>query len=374
MALGLVPVQSSDSWPWYYLFLLGLFGAAFTAVGVSLVFGRSGLILDRRKKLIIQWQGLMVPMKRKEQLLDEVKRIVVEHDSGDSDSGVTYPVKLEGDCLKTVYIFAPSDYQEARRAAEELARFLSRPVEDSSTGVKIVREPDKLDESLREKIRRTKEDTFHLPAPPFPMKTRVQETTEGLILEIPGPGITISHWLYLGVIFAFVGFVLYILLGFLRLPSPPFLRALFGGFLLVFFILGPLLGVLWHLRREAGRMTVVTVNPAILRVEERSRRKSCITEIPADELEELELPTGKNTRESIRMAGKLPQYALPESGIPRFPDGRPMPKIVVSLMKLAKSPGIIARSDRASAQFGSGLPEDELKYLHALIKKTLTQG
>jgi hypothetical protein len=51
-----------------------------------------------------------------------------------------------------------------------------------------------------------------------------------------------------------------------------------------------------------------------------------------------------------------------------------MPKILVSLMKLAKSPGIIARSDTASPQFGSGLPEDELKYLHALIKKTLTRG
>jgi hypothetical protein len=40
-------------------------------------------------------------------------------------------------------------------------------------------------------------------------------------------------------------------------------------------------------------------------------------------------------------------------------------------MKLAKSAGIIARSDAAWVQFGCGLPEDELKYLHALTKKIL---
>jgi hypothetical protein len=36
------------------------------------------------------------------------------------------------------------------------------------------------------------------------------------------------------------------------------------------------------------------------------------------------------------------------------------------------SHGIIARSDAASIQLGSGLPEEELRYLHALIKKVLT--
>ena len=368
--LGLVPVGNSDSLPWFFF---PLFGGVFVAVGVFLVFGRSGLILDRRQKRIIQWRGLLVPMERKEQLLDEVKKIVVEHDSGDSDSGVSYPVKLEGDRLNTVRIFAPSDYQEARLAAEELARFLSRPVEDFSAGLRIVRDPDKLDESLRERIRRTKEDTGYQPVPPLPMKTQVQETTEGLILEIPGPGITIVHWIQMGMVFVFVGFALYFFLGFWRLPSPPFVRALFGGFLLVFLILGPLLGVLWHVRREARKLTVVTVSRAFLRVEERSGRKSRITEIPADELEELVLPTGKDVTGSLRIADKFSIHDLPESGVPRLPDGRPMPKILVTLMKLAKSPGMTARSDTTSVQLGSGLPEDELKYLHALIKKILTR-
>jgi len=41
-------------------------------------------------------------------------------------------------------------------------------------------------------------------------------------------------------------------------------------------------------------------------------------------------------------------------------------------MRMVPSQGITARSDRAAVTFGKGLPEDERAYLHALIRKTLT--
>jgi hypothetical protein len=50
-----------------------------------------------------------------------------------------------------------------------------------------------------------------------------------------------------------------------------------------------------------------------------------------------------------------------------------MARILVSLMRFARPPGIIARSDTASVPFGAGLPEEELKYLHALIQKVLSR-
>ena len=367
---GLVPVENSDSLPWYFFIL---FGGVFTAVGAFLVFGRSGLILDRRIKTVLRWKGLLIPMKREEQPLDRVGRVVILQDSGDSDSGPSYPVRLEGDRLKTVNIFSPSDYQEARRVAEALARFLSRPVEDFSSGVKVVREPDRLDESLRERILRTKEDTSHLPPAPFPMRMKITETAEGLILDIPGQGITGSHWVQTGIVLIFVGFVIYFFSGFLRLPAPSFIRYLFGGFLLIFFILVPLLAALRYMHREAKHSTRVTVTPAFLRVEERAGRRSKTMEIPADELEELDLSTGKDRQNSTRTQDRFPKLNLPETGVPRLPDGRPMPRILVSLMRLAKSPGIIARSDTASVPFGTGLSEEELKYLHALIQKVLSR-
>ncbi len=367
--LGLIPVENADALPWYFLLP---FGAIFAVVGAGLVFGRSGIILDRRRKLIIRWRGLMIPMKQEEQYLDHVKQVSIHKDTGDSDSGDSYPVRLEGDNMKAVDIISPMNYPEARRAAEELAKFLSRPMADFSTGTKIVRDPDKLDESLRERAKRLKEDTSHLPNPPWNMRTRIQETADGLILEIPGPGITRSHWIQFSLVLAFIGFVFYFFMGFFKLPGPALIRYFFLGFFLIFFILGPLWTFLRHLHREARRSTLITVTPALLRVEERAGGKSTVTEIPADALEELDLPPSQGRGGSISWPNRLPQYDLPETGIARLPDGRPMPRILFSLMKLVKSPGITARSDTAGVQFGAGLPEEELHYLHALMKKTLT--
>jgi len=177
----------------------------------------------------------------------------------------------------------------------------------------------------------------------------------------------------MGFVVALVGFWGGFCYWVLKFPAPPIIRYLVGGFLLIFFILGPILTALRYLRRDARSSTRITVTPVLLRVEELAGRKSQTTEIPADELEELDLPTIKEIQSSIRMPDKFPKLDLPESGIPRLPDGRPIPKILVSLMRLFKSPGIIARSDSASVQFGSGLPEEELRYLHALVKKVLTR-
>lgn len=60
------------------------------------------------------------------------------------------------------------------------------------------------------------------------------------------------------------------------------------------------------------------------------------------------------------------------TGTPRLPDGRPVPKALLSLMRLVPSQGITARSDRAALNLGRGLPDDELAYLYALIRKILT--
>ena len=41
-------------------------------------------------------------------------------------------------------------------------------------------------------------------------------------------------------------------------------------------------------------------------------------------------------------------------------------------MRFVSSQGITARSDRVTVAFGRGLPDDELTYLHALVRKILT--
>lgn len=367
--LGVIPMQNSEAVPWIVILL---FGGVFTAVGAALVFGRSGMIIDRRGGVIVRWHGLMVPMKRTEHSLADFRRVALSKDSGDSDSPETYPVKIEGDNVKPVAVCSPVDFQEARRTAKEVAAFLSLPLADSSSGVRILRDPDRLDESLLDRVRRTKEDTSNLPAPPFEMETIVREAEDGLILEIPVRQSGFSRVMHLIAVAFFVGFGLYFFFPFLRLPAPPAVRTLIIGIFLVVFILGPLWSVVDNLVLAARKRTVVTVTPAFLRVQERAGRKLKLTEIPSDELQELELPTMKDMVDTMEMPSGVPRREMPDTGVPRLPDGRPVPRALLWLMKRTGSPGITACGDNASVRFGSGLPEDELKYLHALIKKFLT--
>jgi hypothetical protein len=54
-----------------------------------------------------------------------------------------------------------------------------------------------------------------------------------------------------------------------------------------------------------------------------------------------------------------------------MPDGRPVPKFLISALRRAGSPGITARSDKYTVTFGTGLPDDEVAYLYGLIRKII---
>jgi hypothetical protein len=124
---------------------------------------------------------------------------------------------------------------------------------------------------------------------------------------------------------------------------------------------------------QSGQRTVVTVNGAVLRVEQRGGGKTAVQEIPVDELEDLVLPTTRSIIEETELPGYR-QHPVPgDTGTPRMPDGRPVPKSLLALIRLAGSPGITARSDKTTLSFGQGLPEAELVYLYSLIRKTITE-
>jgi hypothetical protein len=107
-------------------------------------------------------------------------------------------------------------------------------------------------------------------------------------------------------------------------------------------------------------------------VEEGFGRKGRAIEIPADELEELEYADRRAMLKALDTSGMKKLKDFGDTGTPRLPDGRPVPKMVLRLARLVPSHGITARSDRAVVTFGKGLPDDELAYLHFLVRKILT--
>jgi len=353
------------------LMAAGLFGAVFTGVGGVLIFGRSGLIIDRGRNQVVQWQGLVIPLKRIVHRLDRFVAVRLERDR--QEKSILYKVQLKGDdATETIAVESLSDYGRARQAAEELSRFLRKPMEDRSTGRTVIRDPGHLDESFRDRFRRLGQEISFAPQP-VTLRTGVERTAEGVALAIPAAPMGLRHLLPLTVALAFAGIAAFwILPGLLSLPAPPVVQVMMVGFIGFFALLLPILTTLRDVARSRGGSTRITASRAGLRVEEKEKGGTRVTDIPAGELEDLEFIDRRSLISTVEVPGMEKGQDFGDTGTPRLPDGRPVPRIILALMRLAPTKGITARSDRAIVTFGQGLPEDELAYLFALIVQTLT--
>ena len=228
--LGMIPVNGSPGVPSSLFFLP--FGAVFALVGALLVFGRSGIILDRARGRVIQWYGLLVPMKRNEYLLDSVDQVEMNFSPGDSDSPATWPITLSGRSIaKSLSIVQPASFAEARKVAEELSRFLRKPLMDSSTGEKIIRDFDHLNESYRDRIRRKSETINTLSPEPVHKRSRIEHTSEGMTITIAEPSPGWIHYLSALAPLVFAGMVIWLFLPRADIHSMP---VIFRYFFLVF--------------------------------------------------------------------------------------------------------------------------------------------
>ena len=352
--------------------LMVLFGSALVVAGVVQVFGRSGLVLDRSRGRITKWYGLLVPMKRVETMLDAVRQVEMDWSRGDSDSADTWPVRLTGEGIpKPITVARPESFAEARQMAEELARFLQKPLVDSLTGEKVTRDPERLDESWRDRMRRTGETVAPVPPRPPGMCTRVEHSSEGLILHIPGPSLSWYHFIPALAPVAGGAIVIWIFLS--SLPTRPMLdwpQYFLLGLVGLFLVAVPAVSALLNILRLKNQFERVTVTKAFLRVEALNRGKATAVEIPVDELEDLVAPTFRSAMDTIEMSG-MKEVSPGDTGMPRMPGGEPAPRSSPSL--IAGSRGLAARSDKVVAEFGAGLDEAESAYLFALIRKTIAE-
>ena len=330
------------------------FGAVFVAVGGGLVFGRSGLAIDRREKTITKWWGLLVPMKKRRHDANDFAKIRLSKEirrssssNGGSSKYTVYPVRIVGEEEK-LNIEEPRDYFEARRAAEALAKFLGFALTDSSSGTSVTREAPELDESIRERARRTGE-AVELPDQPAGMKTQVEIGATSLRLVTPPAGFGRDS-----VVMTLMGLVIPAVVATLFLPRilkdhefPPPMRIALLLFTAVFMAV-PLVALFARGLSKMRRREIITVTPDFLQVTMKGLLFSKTTEIPADELEELELTGPVDSRSTLVGA----------------------PAVLQSFM--TKQGGITARSDRTSITFCQNLPYAEREWIYAVVKNMLT--
>ncbi len=355
-------------------------GGLSVILGLVFIGGRSGKIFDSRRQSLISWSGLFVPMRRKHQRLDGYSWVVLvkETRKGKKSSTTFFPVRLEGERGPALQIDTCSDALEARRLAEAVAKVIRLPLTDSTSGEAVIREPDHLDESLRDRMRRLGE-RIEMPSRPNTMRSQIQATSSEVVAELPGMSTKVRLIMNV-VVFVFV----------LGIGVPFFGAQLLTGadgrltenlpllLAATFFLVIPLLVILGKLD-GFNRAARVTANRVALTVVQ--GRKT--TEIPGDELEELSI-SGKDINQlfQIQADGSMvidpSRLDTPEAAAHTAKHGQP-PTIPPALAGIVRTLGtlsperlsILARSDHASVSFGSGLDSDELSYLYSAIMKVM---
>jgi len=247
-------------------------GGIFALVGLGLVVGRSRTVIDREQGTFVRTLSLLFPAYRKERRLEEFDQVSLVREIRRTKNGsyVVFCTYLTGNASKEKWAEI-RDYVKARAAAEEVAKFLTWPLVDGTGDEVVVREPEHLDESLRDRVHRLGE-RVDVTAPAAGTKIKFWTECDDYVMELP------RGWLF------------------------------------------------WLAREK------VTASPGRLRVEARHLLHSSVTEIPADELEELEL---------LRWGGCARR--------------------------------IQARSDESVTTFGGSLSDDELRWVHDVIMKVMTR-
>lgn len=343
-----------------------IFGLVFTLAGIAIIRGGKSYRIDLATRRVETLQGSFVTTSRKSEPLDNYRAVRVEKNEGDSDSPTTWPVSLAGDKDAKLVMEAPESFAEAMAKAREVAASLNLPIEDKTLGtVTVVHEAGRLEESLSEKIRRKGEDIHTLPPRPQVMKSGISSTGEGVAVTIPHRKVgkvPIFRTLFTLLIF-YLGwiFIKWMLSGENMTVSP--------GSELVPYILacGAIYGLakllLYNVSDLSQRFSWaarITASPAYLRIEENEGYTVSKREIPAADIQEL-----------------VYQYNLEESGLQEdgnklgAPDGTTVTKTAGWMVSHYAPKGITAVTATEKFKFCENLPHAEVKYIHALIKKTL---
>lgn len=363
-----------------------LFGGVLVLIGGIAILGRKTVIIDRRRMMLVRRLSFLATVSQKEIPLGADSEVTITREIRRTKNSTytVYPVHIKHNVSDTIGMEETREYEDARRLAESFARFLRIRLADSSTGTLVVREGDQVDESVRSQVRRTGEE-IALPQAPREMKSQVKQEGQGVVLEIPLSDSSYAALAQKIIFWVFLGFILFPLgTSFSRLFSFQTIWIYVAAAVVIFFVARSMRQRLSTARSKEPARSRVTANRQVFRFEEDVRQGAAqAEEIPTEEIEELQLvETEPFELEELPDGG-----ARIKGGPEEAASGRPEtllglkgkevgPKTAALLARLKATSGsaarIVVRSDKKTIEFGMGLSKEELRYLHALVKRALT--
>jgi hypothetical protein len=348
--------------------------------------GVGGLSFDRAKRVVWVWSGPLFPLLASWYRQEEFEAVHVGNGAHrrflDHKVYRIYLVSLCGPRRALVRVARFEDYEDARRTAVEITRFLRFHLIDETGPHRVEFEAPSLEETLAERVRRR----GPAPIPPRPpdARSRLQPAVEGVTLRLPSGWFRHLVWRPLGsgallglIVFGFL-FVIPRISGTIDDPFEAARRGLNaglwvgGGVTALGFVIG-----LFH-----TQWVRIEARPSGLRVLTRSLFFRWDESIPADQL--IDLQAGESClialsdQRTICFAGNLSeeerdwvQVVLEEALAGRLVTRSPVPDAVaagpappadqaddaVRPRDLAQDPGLMFPLDRTKGADRPGAPE-----------------
>ena len=356
-AIGVVPLQIQGEAPWWLPLVMLLTGIGFFIVGSHIVFGREWITIDPRRGEVRRSSGWLVPSRSERALLHEFDAVVLSHDEGDSDTAETFPVTLQPVASRDPFKLRADHYYEKSRAlAEAVARLLSFPLKDATSDHEVVTAPDEFGQTYG--TRAAQKRAEDVDAPPK-SRVRVERTGDATTIFIPVTKSTVGGAIEIAIAVGLCCWLVVSMLPFFdQTETPRWVQAWIVGFVVLLFGAVVVTSAAGLARKRRSREVIRATRGGIV-IEQRSLVRNKRTEISAEAILDLDYNT----------------HGLSEEPGPRNPYRHGlMWDFAYWLKEKAKdlpSKGIVVKTRSALHVFAAGLRNDEVRYIHSVLRQAL---
>ena len=347
ISTGVIPLSNGDDVPFWGMLIIACMGLIFSAVGGGLVFARQWHTIDRRQMRLWISKGLMKPMHSSFYDLHDFDEVRIRYVKGDSDTADRYPlVLISTKGIPELELCTATGYGQARSQAILIGEFLGFGISDAST--------DNL-QSLEGPAKPLQKTDL----PPYPAREdfELKEGPDGLYLGLL-PGRMHKARLLFGCLPLL--FFLLFARGFVGIlwsaGTPAVVRIGFLSFFGFFFVLLPLLEMLRGRMRTGKAVQTLKISNSGLELKDRLAKKSL--NLRWDQVFGVDLSSPET---------KLRSAADGQTGV----DPTSIPRWIPKLVRYVGAGALIIKAADELHYIGSGLPEDQLVYLHAVISNAL---
>jgi len=367
-ALDVIPIRHTGNMT---LPVAILFGLVFTLVGAAFVAGRGVTTLDVGQQVVAKQWRLLLPLRTATYQLADYQAVTIRFVPGDSETANCYPVGLKPAQGLDLVIARPTTYAEARTLAAAVARHLGFDIEDDTTDHPERLSASDAELSLGQRVRSEPGET--LPPAPATMRSEVATQDGELRISMPSPPLqplVIVAMEMPSVVGA--GILVFVLAPvFQRRGLTPAEWIFFSVLLIGFFVLPSIATVTALLRSRLGR-TIVAVSPEGIRVEARRLLMPGtrhIATLDAGDILDVDFSTKDSILDASGRAAEARGTTMRE-GTPAA--GNAAAEHVLGVLGMfVKGQGVIVKTRTGVTKFGEGLADDEIRYLHALVRRAL---